>query len=374
MSKKKKILMSHSAAQSWKTCPELHYLKHIARVSPKHQGASLAFGIAVDIALCYLLERKKEGKEDIGKSYYKNIFVQDAKRGWDLSFDSEILRYRKADYDANMLLDESDTIKKWEKELNTTESRALQAERQKDHKKMSTNDLKMFNRLCWLSLKHKGLLMLDAFEKQVLPKIKKVIAVQFKITGEVNGVARVGGYIDLICEYEGKDLYGNKINAPVVFDIKTSSSYYDNNRIMFSEQLHLYLNAVGEGLKTDYVGFLVLLKFPKIKYICSKCGFIKESRHKTCNNEIDGKRCNAKWGKKLEGQVQELVDIIPKERQKDFLDSFSELAVLMSQGKRVKNYDACFKYGMCDFFHLCHYGDKSKYEFPKEKTKKEENK
>lgn len=363
-----KVYLSHSASQSWKTCPELYYLKHRMRVECLEVGASLAFGIAIDIAIGYLLNMKKDGKQHIGDLSFKNIFTDDKDKGWNLSFDSDILRYRSADYDHNVIFEkvDLDVITTWETELKVTATDAIKYERQKDHRTLKDNEFKMFNRLCWLSLRNKGILMLEAFYRDIYPKITKVIAVQHKLDGEIEGVAKVGGYIDLICEFDGKDLNGNKIDKPVILDIKTSSSYYKDQSVMFSEQLLLYLSAVGNELKTNNVGFLVLLKFMDSEEFCVKCGSKRDSRHRTCNQMIGEERCNGAWKVKPKGKVQILIDPITKERQQDFIDSFANLAVIMGTGRRFKNYNACFNYGLCPYFHLCHYKDQSKYNFPKD--------
>lgn len=364
MSKKRKILMSHSAAQCWKACPEKHYLKYKLRIKPLLQGASLPFGIAVDTSVNHLLTHKMLGREEEGLKTFKDIFLGDPEKGWELFFDQSNIRYRRADYDANVLIKRDiEDISEWEEELGVTAEDALKAERQKDHKPFGEKELKLFSRLCHRSLLRKGILMLDAFVRDIYPKIKKVIAVQHKLEGNVGEYARVGGYIDLICELEGYD-------KPVVLDLKTSSTFYDSNKIKFSEQLHLYVEGVGEELNTDLAGFAILLKSMKLKEICSKCGNIKNSRHKTCNSEQNMVRCGGEWKGEPEGQTQLMVESLPKERRQTFMNSFSDLAVLASQDKRVQDWDRCFDYGMCDYFHLCHYNDKTKYEFPEEEEEK----
>lgn len=368
MSEDKKILMSHTAAQCWKQCPEKHYLRYKARISPKLEGASLRFGIAIDTAVSNLLTHKMLGREADGLAKFKEVFLTDEEHGWEKQFNNSQLRFSRNDYDGNVLTKEDqELIEAWEEELGVNSNDARKAEKQKDHRAMRENELTLFNRLCHRSLLRKGLLMLDAFVKEILPKIKKVIAIQHKLEGNVEDIARVGGYIDLICELEGYD-------KPVVLDLKTSSSFYDSNAIMFSEQLHLYLSAVGDELNTDLAGFVVLLKFMKLKETCSVCGFEKNSKHRTCNFEKNGVRCNGEWTGIPEGQTQLLVEKISKERRERFMQGFSSLAVLASQDCRVQDWDRCFDYGMCEYFHLCHYSDRSKYTFPEDKKNEEEEK
>jgi hypothetical protein len=182
MTNKKKIRMSYSAAECWKTCGEKYWLKYDQRVRPLEEGASLFFGTCVDNALVFLLEAKKEGKEHLGKEGFKELFLVDKDKGWNCAFDSSQQRYGKADYDPDVFSEaDNSLIAQWEKELKVSTKEVLQAEKQKRYKPFGAKQLLFYNRLCWLSLKRKGLLMLEAFEKEVFPQITKVIAVQPEI-------------------------------------------------------------------------------------------------------------------------------------------------------------------------------------------------
>lgn len=353
--------MSHSAAKDMKTCWEMNYLKRVAKIYPKQKGSSLAFGIAVDRSLCHLLEAVQVGEKDRGLEEYLSVF-HSSDDGWDQHFDSEKLCYRDADHDYKVFLPEDhELIKSWEEELGVTGEESFQTKKQRKYKDFTETHQHMINRLSWLSLKRKGPLMLESFVREVLPKIKKVIAVQHKIEGDIGEHAIVVGYIDLICEYEGYD-------KPIVFDIKTSASLYDADKAtQFGEQLVLYLSAVGEELDTELVGYIVLLKFMKVDSECSKCGAKKESLHKTCNEEVEGVRCKGEWKNSYPtAQTQVLVDKISKMRQNVFMKSFEALSVLAKEKPRVQNWDACHNYGRCDYFDLCHFGKKELYNFPKE--------
>jgi len=366
MSDRKKLpLMSFSAASTWKDCGERHYQQYIARVKPKEVGASLAFGIAMDVAAGYLLERKQEGKEQEGIRDCKDVFLSDKDSGWENYFDDLSQKYSKADYDLDVLEPADKTlVKQWEKELKSKVTYVTKDEKVRK-KPLTVDETKLFNRVSWLSLKRKGLMMLDAFILEVLPKIKKVIAIQHKIKGKVGNIARIGGYIDLICEFEGYD-------RPVVFDMKTSASYYDKDKTMFSEQLLLYLNAVGKDLDTKLVGFIVLLKFMKKDSKCSVCGKKKKkgSRYRTCPVEKKGQRCGGEWTVDCKGHTQVMVDEISKEKQEQGIKSFASTARLATQGVRYMDLRRCFDYGLCPYFHLCHYNDRDKYIFPKTREEK----
>ena len=357
----KKITISYSRAETWKECPYKDWLKYDQHVRPLEEGASLFFGGCIDNALGFLLNCKKEGKEDIGLTSFKELFLVDKDRGWNNAFDSSKHRYSRADYDDDVLwlADDKALLKKWEEELKVKTFDVLKDEKQKKYKVFSGNKLTFFNRICWLSLKRKGQLMLDAFAKEILPKIKKVIAVQHAIVGEIGDIAEAKGYIDLICEYEGYD-------KPIIFDIKTSGMVYEDDSIHFSHQLQTYLAVVGPDLETDFAGYIVLLKFMKKKEVCSSCGGIKTTRHRTCNAETATKgRCNGKWSTIPEGHTQVQVKEISKEVQAEALQGLANIAVTINNGLIWKDLGSCKgKYGLCDMFFLCHYKDRSRYRIP----------
>lgn len=359
------ITISHSAAQDLKTCKELNYLKRVAKIRPKKKGASLYFGIAIDNAITHLLEQKRVGNEITDYNIIHDLFLN-GKQGWETAKDNPAVVYRDADYDAKGLEPEDlKELKKHEKRLKTTVSDSMKAYRQRKYKPLKDNENEMVNIACWFSMRRKGDILIDAFIRDILPNIKKVIATQHKIQGMIGGIAKVVGYIDLICEYEGFD-------KPVVLDLKTAASKYDDNAVQFGEQLVLYLNAVGEELGTNLVGYAVLLKNLKTDSVCSACGTEKTTSHRTCNNEVDGARCNAEWtNSKPYSETQVMIEEISDRRKKMFLDSFENLAIEASQGLRIQNWNSCFNYGMCDYFHLCHFGDESHYDIP-ENYKKEE--
>jgi hypothetical protein len=100
--------------------------------------------------------------------------------------------------------------------------------------------------------------------------------------------------------------------------------------------------------------------------VCSKCKYKKDGRHHTCNNIVKDERCGGTWDTVPSGHTQVIINPVVQEKQDDSLQSFTNVTLLASQGLRFKRKESCFKYGMCDMFHLCHYGDKTKYIIPEE--------
>jgi len=368
MSEIKKYTMSHSRASTWLECPEKEHLRYVEHVEPKEYGSSLAFGIAIDIAVSHLLKLHKEGKTQEGINSLKSIFLDDKEKGWKLSFSAPGIKFTKTDLDMSVLVskEDKDLIEFWETSLNTKLEDAVTAKRQQEYKEMTEEEITILHHATWLSLRNKGYLMLDAFVREVLPKIKKVIAIQHKIEGTIEGDKDAKGYIDFIVEFDGH-------STPVVFDLKTSAYFYDSNAVFLSPQLTLYASAVGSSLGTELAGFIVLLKSMGGTSVCEKCLYKKEkgSRFKSCNRiiplDVDtnvGERCNGVWIEIPEANVQILVDKVPVKRQDQYLNSFVNLTTLASQGLRIQNWNSCKgKFGICDFYRLCHFSDTSDYKF-----------
>lgn len=356
----KEFKISHSAVNDFKRCPEKYHLLRTDGIRPKVKGASLYFGGAVDLALGFLLEHLKVGTIELGLKEYKNIFLNDKEKGWNQSFDVDSIKYSSKDF-VNSLIELDPIISIWEKELNITKDDCLKELKQKTYKKPSDKSIKLYSRLCWLSLKTKAFLMLEGFVRDIIPNIEEVIALQHKITGEIEvGTEKVPivGYIDLICKYKG-------YNKPVVFDIKTAAMPYEDDAIKLSEQLMMYLSAVGDELDTTLAGYIIMLKSMSSDDICSKCSIAKAegSRHKTCNQEIGGERCHGEWKSIPKASTQFMVEEISKEQQKKFLTNVANIAKVIRE-TRYQNLDSCHDFGLCEFYALCHYNKREDYIFP----------
>lgn len=362
---KRKITISHSSTSCFKRCPEKHYLQYVLRAKSKEEGASLAFGIAIDHSLCTLLEAKKEEEKLPKLKEVQEIFNEDIRKGWGKAYDNPKYRYTRNDYVPKVLKKEDwEMISLWEKQLKTSVEVTLKAANQKAYKKMQPAEDQMWSRMCWISLKRKGELMLEAFYNEVLPKIKKVIAIQYKLEGKIGNDLDLKGYIDLICTYEG-------YKTPIIFDIKTAARPYESDSVKLSEQLLMYLAALGKELDTHLVGYLVMSKSISSDVFCGICGTEKESRHKTCPAKIANKRCGGEWKEVPKATIQELVDEVSDEEQAQFLRDISNLSAIMESGLRYRNFDSCKDFGMCNYYYLCHKKDIDSVNWPSEETKEE---
>lgn len=174
-----------------------------------------------------MLQSKKDGKEiilDIAKEIFSAAWREGDVNGKvvDLS-QPGVIKYSKADYDESILTNE-DKI-----EIETTA---------KDQS--------------WVSLKRKGLMIIDAYKEQILPRIKEVKFVQKDIKLENDDGDSFIGFVDFCAVWDD--------GRTIIFDNKTSSIKYADDSASTSEQLATYFEATKDELKVDAVGFIVIPK------------------------------------------------------------------------------------------------------------------
>jgi hypothetical protein len=152
--------------------------------------------------------------------------------------------------------------------------------------------------------------MLEAYEQNILPRIKNVIAVQkdFEIQfKEQEGIVR--GVIDLIAEIELED--GTVVSA--ILDNKSASAPYAKNSFKTKEQTALYHLAFPEYL---HVGFLVI--------------------------------------NKKDFSTQILVGEVPQELVNNTSNKFKEAFNKIANKKFAKNKKSCYAFGQaCPFLSYC---------------------
>lgn len=220
------IQLSFSASQKYIMSPKAYYLHYIARIRPIELSSPLFFGSALDIGLNSLLEGVNDKKVD--KDRAKEQFVT----AWQLATvnDKQVdlsvpgtIKYSKADYDESILTSDDKFA------IETTEVDPS-----------------------WVSLKRKGLIMIDAYNDQVIPRIKKVHFIQkyIKLDNEF-GDALVG-YIDFCATLDDDKTY--------ILDNKSSSIKYADDASVNSEQLSTYYEALKDELHIDGAGYVVIPK------------------------------------------------------------------------------------------------------------------
>lgn len=359
---------SHSQSQTYIQCPQHWKNRYKEGLTSKTDGAALAFGSAMDKAVELILTKKPRAEYEpaFEKLFYSTV---DRSQNYVPIFDSKIIEYYASDFDEYVLTEEDrDSLDVWQKDLKLTKWASTGVNAFKEIAKVEKNphrelhqDAKTFyNRACWLSLKRKGLMLLNAFEEQFMPKVTKVHDIQKYIHLKDDSTGdKIIGYIDFVAEIEGYD-------KPIIFDLKTSSRAYNQSKIEQSDQLTLYIAMEGNSYETDLVGYVVLVK--NIKRVetatCNKCGHTKVSSHKTCNNEVNGKRCGGTWDESftLAPEVQVMVQSKSEEQVRIALEDQANIVEAMKRNIIYRNTAKCSDWygGKCPYYDVCWNNDYSK--------------
>ena len=297
--------LSHSSVSLYSQCSYCYYLKYIEGIRPKKQNSALFFGKAIDDAFNILLINKDLEK---AKVHFMNA--------WE-NLRGVRMKFRKTEIDIELI----------------------------DH--FDTSDTR--DNLEWLTLYYKGLLFIEAYYKEVLPKIKEVITVQESFSFPNIEGDEINGIIDLIVRWEDGKVY--------LLDNKTSSYKYGKDDARESPQLSLYHYVIGEKYKLDGIGYIVLNKnIQKNRTkICSMCDYDGSNfRHKTCNNLVEGERCNSAWVESIHPSVEisYIFDQIDPVIQNKVIDMFDEANTGISNEVFAKHHNPNFgKYGACDYYY-----------------------
>jgi hypothetical protein len=352
---------SYSQNSTYISCSKHWYLSYVEKWESPVSGASLYFGSAIDAGVTAMLE---------GKSNWLNVFKDRWHKAYSFGtstdvYDNPDIAYANKDFDEyvfepkDIITLEGYVIELGLNSLNPIELYKDIASRKKNpYKSISPVELRYFNRASWLSLRKKGELLLNKFNTDFYPKIKKVISTQQRgsITDQATGDSIVG-YIDMVLELDGYD-------KPIIFDLKTAAQPYEQEDIDLTQQLTLYSAMKGADYNTDLVGYVVLCKnIPKddVSY-CSVCNHKKSGRHATCDNVLPtGSRCSGKWidTKVCNPQIQVLVQKKTKAQIDDLLTDMSNVILAMKNNIFYKDISKCNNWygGRCPMYEGCHNND-----------------
>lgn len=361
--------LSHSAVTKFQHCGKAYDFHYNKKIRTNVSKAALCFGTALDRSTGELL--KGESLKKAKDNFDYNWRFQDVNGTRVYLPTHDKLVYAKSDFDKD-LLSEDDCIK-----IERTKEVILSLVSKREEKgfeSLSNEEKIITNQAFWFCLQKKGHYMLEAFKKKVMPRLTNVLSTQESISIKNDDGDEVIGYIDLVSEVKGYD-------SPVILDIKTSAMKYDeDDAVIFSPQLSLYMHAVGEKYNTRLAGFIVLNKQlikNKVK-TCKVCKYVAESgsRHKTCNKEVEKNwcapnppinpaavsfiRCNGEWDEVIDPEVyvQFLVEEIPFATEELVLNNISDINTAISTGNYTANLSSCLNsFGSkCEFLELCYYG------------------
>lgn len=371
------IKLSNSGINTFFECPKAYELKYVRKLANKFKGSALFFGSAIDTGLNYMTIHRNE-PDVLAKSIleFKAAWEQGKdhnKQPMDLPKNPFII-YSKSDFDYD-LLDKKDWAELFKMRENPLDERKRIYEiiQESGYPSVPEKDRMFYGYSTWLCLMKKGELLIKAYHDRILPIIEDVVVVQKDVQlkdGDSDDSNAIRGVVDLVVRFkDGAILNGEMLNVSskenVVTDNKTSSVEYEQDSVAGSQQLALYktlLNVEDPALAIKKGAYIVLGK--KLEKdttkTCKSCGHIATGSHKTCDAEIDGKRCNGVWDKKTIFKVNTnvIIDNISDTFSDSVIENFDTVVKSIEHGLFPRNYNSCHnKYGgLCDFFNICNKG------------------
>lgn len=305
-------------------CPKRYEFHYERKFRSKGLGSALFFGVALDEALNVLLLSKKKKLTDKeqkeAKKLPKDVFLKNFTEVNHLGSVVEVMnydmtQYASADFDSS-LLEDSDLEDIGQDRTYCEEFVEWFKEQVKGKKTVTIEELKTYNKINWHSLKRKGLLILERYEQEVLPKILEVHSIQERVHLPNQNGDSIDGIIDFTATFVDEP---NKI---YVCDNKTASKAYKESDLAESDQLHLY--AYYKNMEN-------------IAYI-------------VCEKNI----------RKREPRVR--ITIMRGTVNEDFtdnlVDNYAEVLYKLREGDFKPNYQSgCMFFGRrCAYYDLCHHG------------------
>lgn len=312
--------ISHSAVETYSECSEKYRLHYIEKFRNEKTNSNLAWGGAIDAGINELLKTKMDPPEILPtpyKTYMENwnkFTINGVEH--DAKF-CTLMEYNKIDLDPLLFTEyDYDEIRKYypgkEPEQFIGEIVSLRDRFPWwSYEDMEESSKKAYNFLCWLCLARKAEMIFEAYQTDVLPRIRRVLSIQEKVELENDNGDTVVGYIDFIAEMDDGKIY--------ILDNKTTSDfkYYNTgkdgiSKIQTSPQLSVY--SFVKDL--DQAGYIVILKdikadgrkkgsLPKVKIKIYLDSINREFQNATLNkfhlinSQIKGKIFNKKEDPKL---------------------------------------------------------------------------
>lgn len=368
------------------SCGESYRLHYLEGWRPVTFSSALVFGSAIDNALNYMLEHKNDADalEQTIHEFNKNWEQGENSRREKVDMPlNPMIEYGKYDFDPD-LLEKSDWAELFKYDENFFETKSkidsmLYPREDEDGIKappvewldIPEEQRMVYNYAVWKSLAKKGHILLTAYYNNILPYVKEVLAVQKTISLLDEAGNDLNGIIDIVVKLDGKKL-GMNYDPVTIVDNKTTSTKYEEDSVFSSEQLAKYQAIMNIKAadpedewqhKIDLCAYAVMSKklIKDITKKCSKCGHVGQGSHKTCDNIIDGVRCNGSWDKdkKFAAKTQFITGKISQEFEERVLENAVTVKSCIEHGLFPKNYSACANlFGRkCPFIDLCHSGD-----------------
>lgn len=342
-------------------CPTSYKYHYIDSIRSVYHTGALAFGAALDQALNELLLPTGQDALQVFEKEFTNGFIN-RERVY-LPTNSNMV-YSNNDYDDELLqpTDREILLKYYDgltidiqadRDVASIYSVLKKKKQDCGFDSFTAEEKQIYNYINWMCLYRKGELMLKAYSAKVMPMIEEVISVQEKIDLTNEDGDSVTGVVDLVARVKGHGI--------VILDNKTSGMDYEEDSVVTSPQLSLYVHALKEKYGTQKAGYIVLKKQIKKNRVktCSSClNDGTGSRAKTCDAVIEGKRCGASWDESISPEVgiQIIIDTIPEKLEAMVVDNYADVNHAIKSGVFTKNFNSCKNTygGNCPYYNLCH--------------------
>lgn len=355
--------LSHSAESRYQDCGESYRLHYIEKLRPDFTTSALLFGDALDKTHNAILEDKRNDTLKSTEDYHV-IFL----KGWThgtinkhplyIPTSPKVL-YSTKDFVVDLLTTEDYKLIDQGIEDGTFSAGDITEisyrKNQYGWNTLSEQEKSFHNLHCWLSMKNKARYFIQGYIEQVLPRIKKVHAVQVKIDAANAADNAFTGVVDFIADIDD--------HGTCIIDNKSSSALYKHDSVRTSEQLAKYVYFEGPKYNTNKGAYIVTKKHLKTieNKTCTVCGHTETSSHKTCNKMTGKKRCDGEWSivATLEPVIQIIVDDIAESFQEEAVIKVDKSFVTIDAGVFKKNLSKCSNwFGMrCPYSDLCHRND-----------------
>lgn len=316
MTKMQKI--SHSAKEKYLTCGKMYDLHYNQKIRSKFVSSALVWGSAIDVAINGLLEGKsvQECNMIFETAWYSAIINNEEI----ILSSSHIVQYYKADCNVDLLNEDDIKVLNFftkDSKMDVKSILFIIVENLgREMEFASENDLKLFQKAAWLSLRQKGLMFIKTYSEKIIPLFNEIVKIQVPVElNDESGNAKINGFADFIATLKTAP------DVRIIFDNKTASKPYKQDSVETSEQLALYNFVLSEQYNTSMAGYIVLNKNPK-KLVHSRTCFKCKKDYSTTSRKIvcDNKKCN--------GNIYEKSELV--------ID-FQILTAKISQEKESKN-------------------------------------
>lgn len=241
--------LSHSKVNKYKECPRRYDFHYNKRIRSVELNSPLFFGSALDDAIGVLLLKLKKNLTEEEQALVEKGELQVFDDGMRTNMLNRVQKvdimtyehttYSKKDFDLAVFTDEDFASIGEDQDFIKAHMEWYYTEIKKKSPKIEDKDRDIFNKINWTSLYRKGLMIIETYEKEIIPEIHEVFAVQKSISLPNEDGDEIIGFIDFICSFKDAP------DVKVIVDNKSSSKAYKQQDLDESDQLHTYAEAEG---------------------------------------------------------------------------------------------------------------------------------